>query len=141
MAARGLIVAGATLIPWLIVLAFTLPSSATASHWAVAWAGLDAMEATGLLATGLLVAKRDERGRLTAMATATLLIADAWLDVMTAAAGPGQITAVAMAVLGELPMAGLCAAVALRRCLYRPNRTVSLALLGPDRVETSRIIH
>lgn len=111
----GLIGAGAALIPWLIVLAAGLPSAAMASHWAAAWAGLDAMEAIGLLTTGTLLARRNDRGRLTAMATAALLIADAWLDVMTSAAGQDQAVAVAMAVFCELPVAGLCVTVALRR--------------------------
>ncbi len=78
------------LIPWLIALAAELPATATARHWGAAWAGLDAMEAIGLLATGVLLARRDERATLAAMATATLLIADAWLDVMTAPAAPAR---------------------------------------------------
>lgn len=111
----GLIAAGTALIPWLIVMAAELPPTATARHWGAAWAGLDAMEVIGLLATGALLARRDDRGRLTAMATATLLVADAWLDVMTAPAGHGQVIAIAMAALGEVPVAAVCTAVALRR--------------------------
>lgn len=109
-----LIVGGTLLIPWLIGLAAELPSTTTARHWGAAWAGLDAMEAIGLLATGVLLARRDERGRLAAIATATLLTADAWLDVMTAAAGSGQLIAVGMAILAELPMAAVCIAAAVR---------------------------
>ena len=58
----GLIAAGTALLPWLIALAAELPATATARHWGAAWAGLDAMEAIGLLATGVLLARRDERG-------------------------------------------------------------------------------
>lgn len=128
----GLIAAGTALIPWLVVLAAALPATATARHWGVAWAGLDGMEAAGLLATGVLLARDDERGRLTAMSTATLLAADAWLDVMTAPAGSGQVTAMAMAVLGELPMAAVCAALALRRRQTAAS-AADLATGGPER--------
>ncbi|HEX9065838.1 MAG TPA: hypothetical protein VF843_12070 [Streptosporangiaceae bacterium] len=113
--AAGLVAAGAALIPWLIAMAATLPSTAMARHWGAAWAGLDVMEALGLIATGWLLARRDERARLTATATAALLVTDAWLDVMTAATGSGQVTAIAMALAGEIPVALLCGAVALRR--------------------------
>lgn len=127
----ALIVAGTALIPWLIALAAVLPSTATARHWGAAWAGLDAMEAVGLLTTGVLLRRQDERGRLTAIATATLLTADAWLDVMTAGAGSSQLIAVAMAVLAELPIAAACIAAALRRPRKWPAQNMKMA--APDR--------
>lgn len=112
--ARGLVAAGALMIPWLFVLAAQLPATARAAHWPAAWVGLDGLEALALLATGSLLARRDDRYRLAAMATATLLVTDAWLDVMTAAPGPGRLIAIAMAFCPELPVAALCAALALR---------------------------
>jgi hypothetical protein len=111
---RGLIVAGAGMIPWLAGLAVQLPSQTTAYHWAAAWTGLDAMEAAGLAATGLLLLRRDDRYRLTAMVTATLLVVDAWFDVTTSAPGGDQAIAIAMAVCAELPVAALCAVLAWR---------------------------
>ncbi|MGW5548203.1 hypothetical protein ACWEVB_45085, partial [Streptomyces sp. NPDC003998] len=49
-----LVACGLALLPWLYVLATGLPATATAAHWPVAWVGLDALEALGLIATGLL---------------------------------------------------------------------------------------
>ena len=109
-----MIAAGMVLLPWLAVLAATLPPTATAAHWSVAWVGLDSLEAIGLVGTGLLVLRGDHRYRAAAAATATLLIVDAWFDTVTAAAGSDFAGALVMAACGEVPLAALCAATALR---------------------------
>ncbi|BCJ33933.1 hypothetical protein Athai_14360 [Actinocatenispora thailandica] len=109
-----LVACGLALLPWLYVLATDLPATATAAHWPVAWVGLDALEALGLIATGLLAARGDRRHALPAAATATLLVVDAWFDTTTAAPGGDFATAVAMALGAELPLAALCGGLALR---------------------------
>lgn len=109
-----LLVGGAALVPWLVVLTTTLPPTAQVGHWNVAWAGLDALEALGLVATGLLLRRGDGRHRLTAAATCALLVVDAWFDTVTAAPGAELATALAMAVGAELPLAVVCAALALK---------------------------
>lgn len=109
-----LVACGLTLLPWLYVLATGLPTTATAAHWPVAWVGLDALEALGLIATGLLAARGDRRVALAAAATGTLLAVDAWFDTTTAAPGGDFATAVAMALGAELPLATLCGRLALR---------------------------
>jgi hypothetical protein len=108
-----LVACGVGLVPWLVVLALTLPSTATAPHWTVAWVGLDAMEAAGLVASGLLALRRHSLRGVVAGATAMLLLVDAWFDVTTASGG--DVTpAVLMALLAELPLAAACATVAIR---------------------------
>ncbi len=109
-----LVACGLALLPWLYVLATGLPATATAAHWPLAWVGLDALEALGLIATGLLAARGDRRHALAAAATATLLVVDAWFDTTTAAPGGDFATAVAMALGAELPLAALCGRLALR---------------------------
>ncbi|MGW3094431.1 hypothetical protein ACWDCC_13355 [Streptomyces sp. NPDC001102] len=118
--AGGLLVTcGLALLPWLYVLATGLPATATAEHWPIAWVGLDALEALGLIATGLLAARGDRRHALAAAATATLLVVDAWFDTTTAAPGGDFAAALAMALGAELPLAALCGRLALR-ALSRP---------------------
>jgi hypothetical protein len=112
--ARALIVGGLAMIPWLFALAVRLPSSTTAQHWSTAWAGLDTIEALGLVTTGVLMRLRDERRCLAAAATATSLLIDAWFDVTTSAPGTDHLTALLLAVFLELPIAALCAALAVR---------------------------
>ncbi|MEU1803214.1 hypothetical protein [Streptomyces sp. NPDC019937] len=108
-----LLVSGVALVPWLYVLARTLPSTARVAHWNAAWVGLDALEALGLLSTAVLRLRGDDRHRLTAAATGALLLVDAWFDTVTAASGGELAGAVAMALGAELPLAAVCAALAL----------------------------
>jgi hypothetical protein len=116
---RGILVAGLGMIPWVFVLARMLPSSITAVHWSTAWAGLDALEALGLLTTGLAVIRRYDWLCLPAAITATLLVIDAWFDMTTSAPGSAATEAIAMAVFAELPAAALCFAIAV---LNAPGR-------------------
>ncbi|KJY32403.1 hypothetical protein VR44_16095 [Streptomyces katrae] len=109
-----LVAFGLALLPWLYVLATSLPATATAAHWPLAWIGLDALEALGLITTGLLATRGDRRHALAAAATATLLVVDAWLDTTTAAPGGDFATAAAMALVAELPLAALCGRLGLR---------------------------
>lgn len=108
-----LLASGVALVPWLYVLARTLPSTARVAHWNAAWVGLDALESLGLLSTAVLRMRGDDRHRLTAAATGTLLVVDAWFDTVTAASDGELAGAVAMAVGAELPLAAVCAALAL----------------------------
>ncbi|MDR3082705.1 MAG: hypothetical protein LBV60_17560 [Streptomyces sp.] len=105
---------GLALLPWLVVLANGLPGTAIASNWCTAWIGLDALEALGLIATGLLAVRGHQLHALTATATATLLVVDAWFDTMTAAPGADQVSAIAMALGAELPLAVVCVVLAVR---------------------------
>ncbi|WP_405974461.1 hypothetical protein OG496_41000 [Streptomyces sp. NBC_00988] len=120
-AATVLIGLGLAMLPWLVVLHTCLPGTAESAHWAWAWTGLDGLEAAGLLGTGLLLRCGDPRACLTAVAAATLLLVDAWFDIMTAAPGADLTSAVLMAVCAELPLAGACAALAIR-AFPRPER-------------------
>jgi hypothetical protein len=110
----ALIGCGAAMLPWLAVLAVWLPSTTQVGHWSTAWVGLDAAEGAGLFLTGWLLRRGDQRACLAAAATAMALTIDAWFDVTTAAPGAGLALAVAMAAGAELPMAALCATLALR---------------------------
>ncbi|WP_328554951.1 hypothetical protein [Streptomyces sp. NBC_00358] len=109
-----LVVCGFALLPWLYALATGRPDSATAAHWPVTWVGLDALEAAGLIATGVLAARGDRRHALAATTTATLLVLDAWFDTTTAVAGSDLAEAATMALCAELPLAALCAWLAVR---------------------------
>ncbi|MCR6484154.1 hypothetical protein M8542_15130 [Amycolatopsis sp. OK19-0408] len=106
---RLLWAAGLCLLPWIAVLATTLPDTAVAQHWRLAWTGFDAAEALGLLVTAWLLARTDPRAPLAATATATLLLADAWFDVTTAGSDVGL--SLLMAAL-EVPLALVCLSVA-----------------------------
>jgi hypothetical protein len=110
----GLLGCGFGMVPWLVVLAVTLPGTASVPHWSMAWIGLDAGEAIGLAATGWLLRRGDPRRCLTAMATSALLLTDAWFDVTTSGSGGPLVEAIAMAIFAEIPAAVLCAVLAYR---------------------------
>jgi phosphoribosylamine--glycine ligase len=125
--------AGMFLLPWMVYLAVSLPASPRAWHWPAAWVGLDALEAAGLVATGLLLRRGDARYCLTSIATSALLVTDAWFDVTTAPPGSGAVESAAMALIAELPAAAVCAALAWRG-LGR------LQAAGSDRLRPVRVL-
>ncbi|MET8170167.1 hypothetical protein ABZT34_39040 [Streptomyces sp. NPDC005329] len=100
-------------MPWLAMLWMTVPDSYPAQHWRVAWVGFDMLEIAGLLTAAVLVRRSDYRDPLASIATAVLLLVDAWFDVVTA--GHDVAFSLVLACMLELPLAALCAVVALRR--------------------------
>jgi hypothetical protein len=100
------------LIPWIVLLAITLPPRYMAGHWTLTWVGFDII-LLGLLAlTAWLAWRRRQALVATAFLTAALLACDAWFDVTTASGRADTIFAIASAVLLELPLAALLFAVA-----------------------------
>ncbi len=75
------------LVPWIVYLAFARPAEFGDGHYRAAWVGLDAMEAIALALTAWLAYRRSTWVDMAATATATLLIVDAWFDLMTATPG------------------------------------------------------
>jgi DNA-binding PadR family transcriptional regulator len=123
---RGVLIAGLAMIPWVLILACSLPPAIRAAHWSTAWARLDALEAAGLMTTGAALIGRCSWLCLPAAITSTLLVADAWFDITTSAPGHAATVAIAMAVFPELPIAGLCAVLAIRHapgCTVRHRHT------------------
>jgi hypothetical protein len=107
---------GVLLVPWALWLVHSLPSRHVAHHWDLAWAGFDVVLAAALLGTAFALFTGRAVGRSFAAATGALLLADAWFDVVTAAAGSDRWLAVAFAICGEIPLAILCFVLA------RPGR-------------------
>jgi len=114
----GLGAAAVLLVPWMVLLAVTLPGSARVDHWPLAWIGLDVLMAAGCAATALLGLRADPRARLTASATASMAIVDAWFDLTTADAGSALLQAAACAV-AEGALAGACIYLAMSKGLCR----------------------
>ncbi len=127
------------LIPWTVLLVADLPDRQVARHWDLAWAGLDLMIAGGLLATAVTVVRRSVWTPVAATVTGTLLVVDAWFDVVTAAGQGERLVAVAMALLVELPLAAVCVLVArnVERVLEQARR---YALAAGYRVEGRRLV-
>jgi hypothetical protein len=100
------------LVPWTVWLYLRLPARVTASHWDAAWAGFDVALSCLLLATAVGALRRAPWTKGVAAAAATLLLCDAWFDVLTAHTTRGFAVAVVMAVFVEVPLALVCVWVA-----------------------------
>jgi hypothetical protein len=108
-----LVGAGLLLVPWLFYMSVALPSTTRAHNWSVMWTGIDAAEAVGLIVTGLFTWRRSRYRSIPAAVTAAVLILDAWVDVITSAAGHATEMAIVMAVAVEIPVATVCLALAV----------------------------
>lgn len=118
------------LIPWTIYLGYTLPSRQPSPHYNIAWVGFDVLLLIALGATGCFALRHSRYLAVAAAAASTLLVVDAWFDIMTS---PRQqmFQAVILAVFVELPLATLCAwlsyhteHLAERRIILLPRRAL-----------------
>lgn len=106
--APALLVCALVLIPWTAFLFFSLPGHYTANHWPLAWGGFDIGLGLALATTAVMVARRSPFAEVTATVTGTLLLCDAWFDVLTSRGTSDVAQAIASALLVEIPLAALC---------------------------------
>ena len=95
------------LIPWIAFIALVLPSRQLSENYDLAWAGFDGMLFIGLASTAYFALRRSRYISVAATATGTLLIVDAWFDVLTSRRREVP-AALALAIFVELPLALLC---------------------------------
>lgn len=107
------VVLAVLLIPWTIWLGSALPARHLSEHWGVAWAGFDAMLAVALLSTAVAAMRGTVWLVPMATVTATLLVCDAWFDVVTAAHGRQFAIALGQAIVLEVPLAVACVWIAV----------------------------
>lgn len=106
--APAFVLSAIVLVLWTGYLFGTLPPDYTANNWSTAWAGFDIGLALALGSTAVLIVRRSPFAEVTATVTGTLLICDAWFDVMTSRGTSAVAQATVEAVLFELPLAVLC---------------------------------
>lgn len=108
--------AGAALlpVPWTIWLSFSLPVSHQDRNWNLAWTGFDCALICSLALTAYLAWRKSGWVVLAATATATLLLTDAWFDILTARIGPEYATSLVSAACAEVPLAALSLWIAYR---------------------------
>jgi len=101
------------LVPWIAVLARTLPDRIVSHNYRLAWVGFDVLLGLAMSRTAYLAWRRSPFVVNVASATAALLVVDAWFDVTTS---PRREVAssIALAVLVELPAAALSLVIAAR---------------------------
>jgi hypothetical protein len=119
IAVYGLI--GLGLFPWTIWLSASLKPDHETQHWDIAWSGFDVALALAFLLTALAAWRRSPWVGALAAATGTLLLTDAWFDIVLESQSDEIRNAVLLAVIAELPLAVLCFWIA-----YRTERFLSL---------------
>ena len=97
--------AGIVLVPWILVLVRSLPSTHAAAHWDIAWGGFDLALAFLLLGVAVAAWRRSPWLEGAATAAAALLAVDAWFDILTSSSHVELAIAIAEAALVELPLA------------------------------------
>ncbi|MET7418824.1 hypothetical protein [Dactylosporangium sp. NPDC005555] len=124
------VTAALLMVPWVVALAWTLPPRYLAGQWPATWVGFDLVLAAALAGTAWAAVRRRQVVLLTAIVSATLLVCDAWFDIMTAA-GPDRWISLGTALLAELPLAAWLFYIAhhlirlsLRRLLTLSGETV-----------------
>ncbi|MGW2934014.1 hypothetical protein ACWDA7_19670 [Streptomyces sp. NPDC001156] len=93
------------LAAWTVLLGVTLPSDYQVHQWRTTWVGFDILLLIALGLTAVLGKRRNPAVLLTGLATAVLLVCDAWFDVSLAFGTPAVWASIALAVFVELPVA------------------------------------
>jgi hypothetical protein len=106
--------AGLGLLPWALWLSESLKPHHRAAHWDLAWSGFDTGLAVLFLLTAFAAYHRSPWVPALAAATGTLLVTDAWFDVLLESHAAERRNAVLLAVFIELPTAVVCFWIAQR---------------------------
>jgi hypothetical protein len=106
--AAGLGLIAVLLVPWTLWLTFTLPTRHVTHHYRGAWVGFDVFLAIAFAVTAIAALRASSWLQPLAAVTGTMLLCDAWFDVVTSGGGDERLVAVLEALIAELPLAALC---------------------------------
>lgn len=122
----GLVAVG--LVPWILYLTLTLPSRHVTFHYDLAWIGFDVGLTASFAATAWATFRGSQWLVPLAAVTGTMLLCDAWFDIVTSRSGGEQLEALLEACFAELPLAALCGYI-----VWDAERFVRLLPLGRGR--------
>jgi hypothetical protein len=105
---------GIGLLPWTTWLATSLNANHVTHSWDLAWSGFDTMLALLFIGTAVAAYRRSPWVGALAAALGTVLIVDAWFDIVLESHSDERRTAILLAVFLELPTAAVCFWIAQR---------------------------
>jgi len=100
-----ILIVAAGLAPWTIFLGLTLPPKYNAGHWNVLWTGFDVALVCVLGYAAWAAWFRRQILATTAIVAGTLLLCDAWFDIVTSIGHRDQWLTLLTGFGGELPLA------------------------------------
>ncbi|HLY93994.1 MAG TPA: hypothetical protein VKP14_04020 [Gaiellaceae bacterium] len=117
------------LVPWTLWLTFSLPSRHITEDYDLAWVGFDIALAVAFGATAWATLRYSRWLVPLAAVTGTMLVCDAWFDIVTASGGSDRLEAIVEAAFAELPLAALCGYIVYDVARFR---TTVERLRGPS---------
>jgi predicted membrane protein len=107
-------VVGIGLLPWTVWLSTSLASHHVTHRWDLAWTGFDIGLALLFLATVIAAYRRSVWVAALASALGTMLIVDAWFDIVLESHADELRQSIMLAIFAELPAAAFCFWIAHR---------------------------
>ncbi len=135
---------GLGLLPWTLWLTSTLKPHHVTDRWDIAWSGFDSGLALLFVLTALAAHRRSPWVGALAAATGTLLVTDAWFDVILESHADELRNSLLLAAFVELPLAAFCFWIAHRterflahvvEAAYGSGATSHLAATGKSPAE------
>jgi len=105
---------GVGLLPWTLWLLESLKPHHVTERWDLAWSGFDTGLALLFIATAVAAHRRSPWVGALAAATGSLLVTDAWFDIVLESHADELRQSIMLAVFAELPTAALCFWIAPR---------------------------
>lgn len=130
------------LVPWIIYLAATLRGRHRTEHWDVAWVGFDAILLVMLATTAIAAMQKRQIVIPAAIVSATLLVTDAWFDIVLDWGDRDIWYSIFSAVAFEIPLAVLLLSAAGRiiHAMLRTAWTAGGRPGHPPRLREARIV-
>jgi hypothetical protein len=119
-----LLLTSAGLLPWTLWLTFTLPSRHVTAHYDVAWVVFDCALFCAFAATAWCTVTASQWLVPFAAVTGTMLVCDAWFDVVTSIGGGDSLEAILEAIFAELPLAAVCGLIVYDAERFRQETVV-----------------
>jgi hypothetical protein len=126
------------MLPWTIWLSSSLQPRHVTTRWDLAWSGFDSGVAVLFLATALAAYRRSPWVGVLAGATGTVLVTDAWFDVILESHADELRQSIALAIFLELPVAGFCFWIAQRTERFLAQALQQALHLAPARESTTK---
>ncbi len=126
---------GIGLLPWSVLLSASLKAHHETRHWDLAWSGFDSGLAALFILTAFAAHRRSPWIAPLAAATGTVLVVDAWFDIVLESHADEIRNAILLAVFAELPGAVVCFWVA-----FRAERVISHLVAAAERAAQRNLV-